>query len=160
MRKLNLALQAIGCLMLAGLIVTPFSQIVMRSIFDVPMAGAEEIARYLLICLTFLAAALVSLEGGQIKMEEFQSMIPERPRWLLQLLIEISGIALFAYLSYAAIGTIIRNISSRTATLEIPFVIFMGPLAMGAVLLTLVSAVMFWHTFSRGKPDAKQTTLT
>ncbi|CAN1498873.1 DctM TRAP-type C4-dicarboxylate transport system, small permease component [Rhabdaerophilaceae bacterium] len=160
MRKFILALQAIGCLMLAGLIITPFSQIIMRSLFDVPMAGAEEVARYMLICLTFLAAALVSLEGGQIKMEEFQSIIPERPRWWLQLAIELCSIVLFGYLSYAAIGTIFRNISSRTATLEMPFAIFMGPLAIGAVLLTFASAVMFWQTFSRGKPDAKQTTLT
>lgn len=160
MRKFIFTLQAIGCLMLAGLIIAPFSQIIMRGLFDIPMAGAEEMARYMLICLTFLAAALVSLEGGQIKMEEFQSIILERPRWLLQLVIELSGILLFAYLSYAAVGTILRNISSRTATLEMPFLIFMGPLAIGAVLLTFASAVMFWHTFSRGKPDAKQTTLT
>jgi TRAP-type C4-dicarboxylate transport system permease small subunit len=160
MRLFVIALQAISCLLLAGLILTPFAQIIMRGVFDVPMAGAEEMARYMLICLTFLAAALVSFEGGQIKMEEFQAAIPEYPRWLLQLGIEISGIVLFGYLAYAAIGTIGRNIRSTTATLEMPFLLFMGPLALGAVMLTFVSAVAFWHTYSRGRPDPKQTTLT
>ena len=160
MRRFTVLLQAIACVMLGGLILAPFSQIIMRGVFDVPMSGAEEVARYMLICLTFLAAALVTLEGGQIKMEEFQAMVPERPRWLLQLTIEACGIALFAYLTYAAIGTIARNISSRTATLEMPFLIFMGPLAIGAAMLTFVTALAFWHTFSRGRPDAKQTTLT
>jgi TRAP-type C4-dicarboxylate transport system permease small subunit len=160
MRRFIVALQAIACLTLAGLILAPFSQIIMRGVFDVPMAGAEEIARYMLICLTFLAAALVTIEGGQIKMEEFQALVPEKPRWFLQLGIEICGIALFSYLTYAAFGTIIRNISSRTATLEMPFLIFMGPLAIGAALLTFATAITFWHTYSRGRPDAKQTTLT
>ncbi len=60
-----------------------------------PMAGAEEFARYLLVCLTFLAAALVTVEGGQIRMEEFQALIPPRPRWLLQLSIEASGVVVW-----------------------------------------------------------------
>ena len=29
----------------------------MRGVFNVPMSGAEELARYFLICLTFIAAA-------------------------------------------------------------------------------------------------------
>lgn len=153
-------LRLVCCLMLAGLILTPFAQIVLRGVFNLPMAGAEEMARYMLICLTFLAAALVSLDGGQIKMEEFQAMLPERPRWLLQLFIEMAGAILFAVLAYAAIGTIARNITSRTATLEMPFLLFMGPLAVGAVLLTFANLVLLFRTWSRGKPDDKQTTLT
>jgi TRAP-type C4-dicarboxylate transport system permease small subunit len=153
-------LRLVCCLMLAGLIFTPFAQIVLRGAFNLPMAGAEEMARYMLICLTFLAAALVSLDGGQIKMEEFQAMLPERSRWLLQLFIETAGGILFAVLAYAAIGTIARNITSRTATLEMPFLLFMGPLAIGAVLLTFANVVLLFRTWSRGKPDDKQTTLT
>jgi TRAP-type C4-dicarboxylate transport system permease small subunit len=160
MTLLVTVLRIVSCLMLAGLILTPFAQIVMRGVFNVPMAGAEEMARYMLICLTFLAAALVSLDGGQIKMEEFQALLPERPRWLLQLVIEAAGVILFAVLSWAAIGTIARNIGSRTATLEMPFLVFMGPLAIGAVLLTFANAVLLWRTFRRGRPDDKQTTLT
>jgi TRAP-type C4-dicarboxylate transport system permease small subunit len=160
MTILATVLRIISCVMLAGLILTPFTQIIMRGVFNVPMAGAEEMARYMLICLTFLAAALVSLEGGQIKMEEFQALLPERPRWLLQLVIEAAGIVLFAVLSWAAISTIGRNINSRTATLEMPFMIFMGPLAIGAVLLTVANAVLLWRTWTRGRPDDKQTTLT
>lgn len=160
MRLLVLALRVVSCLLLAGLILAPFTQIIMRGVFNVPLAGAEEIARYMLICLTFVAAALVSLDGGQIRMEEFQGMLPERPRWLLQLVIEISGIMFFSVLSVAAILTIGRNFSSTTATLEMPFMFFMGPLAVGSALLALACASLFWTTFSRGRPDEKQTTLT
>ena len=50
--------------LLAGLIVTPLAQIVMRGVFNVPMSGAEEMARYFLICLTFLGGSYVTAEGG------------------------------------------------------------------------------------------------
>jgi TRAP-type C4-dicarboxylate transport system permease small subunit len=160
MNIILLILRGVACLLLAGLILTPFSQIVMRGVFNVPMEGAEEMARYMLICLTFLAAAIVSYDGGQIKMEEIQALLPQRPRWLLQLFIELSGVIIFAFLSYAAFTTIGRNISSRTATLEMPFLLFMGPLALGAAFLTLANLVLLWRTWRRGRPDDKQTTLT
>jgi len=86
--------------LLALLILTPLAQIVMRGVFNVPMAGAEELARYFLIAITFLAASYVTEQGGQIRMEEFQVLLPPRPRWFLQLGIELAGIAMFAVLSF------------------------------------------------------------
>ena len=160
MRAVIISLRIVACVMLFGLIGTPLAQVVMRSIFDVPMASAEEIARYMLICLTFLAAALVTLDGGQIRMEEFQATLPERPRWMLQLLIEASGVLFFGYLAAAGCITISRNLNSRTAVTEIPFMLFMGPLALGAAFLALACLWQLRTTWVRGRPDDKQTTLT
>jgi TRAP-type C4-dicarboxylate transport system permease small subunit len=142
------------------LIATPLAQIVMRTIFNVPMAGAEELARYFLICLTFLAASHVTAIGGQIRMEEFQALVPVRPRWLLQLLIELSGVAVFGLMAVAAVVTITKNIQNQTATLEMPFWLFMGPLALGALLLSIETLATFVHTFRCRRPEDKHTTLT
>src|SRR5215204_789745 len=106
--------------LLAALIVTPLAQILMRGVFNVPMSGAEELARYFLITLTFVAASYVTRQGGQIRMEEFQGAIPPHPRWWLQLCIELSGIAMFGVLSVAAFITIRNNLQNQTATLEMP----------------------------------------
>ena len=154
------ALRALCCLLLFLLVVTPFSQIIMRGVFNVPMAGAEEWARYMLICLCFLAGALVTIDGGQIRMEEIQAMLPERPRWLLQLFIEATGVAVLGFFAYAALVTIANNMSNQTATLEMPFWIFMAPLALGAVMLCGATAMLLHHTWRRGRPENKQTTLT
>ena len=142
------------------LIATPLAQIVMRSIFNVPMSGAEELARYFLICLTFLAAPLVTFSGGQIRMEEFQALIPPKPRWGLQLLIEVAGIATFALFAVAAVVTISKNMQNQTATLEMPFWLFMAPLALGATSLALETLIMLVHTWQRKRPEEKQTTLS
>lgn len=142
------------------LIATPLAQIVMRSVFNVPMSGAEELARYFLICLTFVAASQVTAAGGQIRMEELQAAIPALPRWLLQLLIELCGTALFALLTVAAVTTIANNLDNQTATLEMPFWLFMGPLALGALLLSIENLASFVHTLRRGRAEDKHTTLT
>ena len=146
--------------LLALLILTPLAQIVMRGVFNVPMAGAEELARYFLITLAFIGASYVTQQGGQIRMEEFQAVVPPRPRWLLQLGIELSGIAMFGVLLLAGIITVGNNLRNQTATLEMPFWLFMAPLVVGSLLLVIETAAMFLHTWRRRRPEDKQTILT
>ncbi len=158
--NLRTGVRWVSFVLLALLILTPLAQVMMRGVFNVPMSGAEELARYFLICLTFTAAAYVTEQGGQIRMEEFQSLLPPRPRWLLQLAIELAGVAMFAVLFVAAVITIANNLSNQTATLEMPFWLFMGPLAVGSLLLVVETIAMFVHTLKRRRPEDKHTVLT
>jgi len=146
--------------LLAALVVTPLAQITMRGVFNVPLAGAEELAKYFLICLTFVAASYVTREGGQIRMEEFQFLLPPKPRWILQLAIEISGIAVFAVLFVASVVTVTRNLNSVTPILEMPFWLFFAPLVAGSALLVVETLAMLVHTWRTRRPEAKHTVLT
>jgi TRAP-type C4-dicarboxylate transport system permease small subunit len=152
--------RAVSFVLLALLVVTPLAQVVMRGVFNVPMSGAEELARYFLISLSFVAASYVTEQGGQIRMEEFQGLLPPRPRWFLQLLIELSGIAMFGVMFAAGVITIANNLQNQTATLEMPFWLFMGPLVVGTLLLVVETLLMFLHTLRRRRPEEKQTVLT
>ena len=147
-------------ILLAALVVTPLAQITMRGVFNVPLAGAEELAKYFLICLTFVAASYVTREGGQIRMEEFQFLLPPKPRWVLQLVIEVCGIAVFGILFVASVVTVTRNLNSVTPVLEIPFWLFFAPLVLGSLLLVVETLAMFVHTWRGRKPEAKHTVLS
>lgn len=157
---LRTAVRLISLALLAALVLTPLVQITMRGVFNVPLSGAEELARYFLIAVTFLAASYVTREGGQIRMEELQALLPARARWLLQLAIELAAVAMFALLFVAAVWTIANNLDNETATLQMPFWLFMGPLAMGMLLLVVESAAALAHTWRRGHADAKHTVLS
>ena len=132
----------------------------MRGVFNVPLAGAEELAKYFLICLTFLAASYVTHQGGQIRMEEFQFLLPPKPRWMLQLAIEVSGVAVFGVLFVASVVTVTRNMNSVTPVLEIPFWLFFAPLVLGSLLLVVETLAMLLHTWRTRRPEAKHTVLT
>ncbi|MGE0803020.1 MAG: TRAP transporter small permease [Lautropia sp.] len=146
--------------LLALLIVTPIVQVVMRGVFTLPFSGAEELARYFLVCLTFVGASWVTRTGGQIRMEELQAVLPPRLRWLLQMAIELSGVAVFVVFLVASVVTILNNLDNETATLQMPFWLFMAPLAVGSLLMIVETFVKFLATFTRGRADAKQTTLS
>jgi TRAP-type C4-dicarboxylate transport system permease small subunit len=157
---LRAAVRRASFVLLAALVVTPLAQITMRGVFNVPLAGAEELAKYFLICLTFLAASYVTAEGGQIRMEEFQVWLPPRPRWLLQLLIELSGVVVFGILFVASVVTVWRNLNSVTPILEMPFWLFFAPLVAGSLLLVVETLAMLVHTWRRRRPEDKHTVLT
>lgn len=144
---------------LAALVVTPLTQILLRGVFSLPLAGAEELARYFLVCLTFVAASYVTLEGGQLRMEEFQAWLPPRPRWILQLVIEASGVAIYAILFIASVVTVSKNLNNRTAVLEIPFWLFFAPLVVGSALLALETAAHLARVWRDHRPAPKHTTL-
>lgn len=147
-------------MLLAALVVTPLAQITLRGVFNLPLAGAEELAKYFLICLTFVAASYVSFEGGQIRMEEFQVLLPLRPRWVLQMLIEACAVAFFTVLFVASLVTVSRNMNSVTPILEMPFWLFFAPLVLGSFLLLVEALILLAHTWRKRRPEEKQTVLT
>ena len=159
MHRLRRALVALCLLLLAALIATPSLQIVMRGVFNVPMAGAEELARYFLIALTLLGGAYVTHSGGQIRMEEFQAMLPSRGRYALQVLIELCAVGMFGLMTVASVVSIRMNLDNQTATLEMPYWLFMAPLTLGMALLTLEYVLQLRRTLQQGHADAKHTTL-
>jgi TRAP-type C4-dicarboxylate transport system permease small subunit len=160
LQLLRAAVRRASLVLLAALVVTPLAQITMRGVFNVPLAGAEELAKYFRICLTFLAASYVTREGGQIRMEEFQFLLPPKPRWILQLAIEACGVAVFGVLLVASVVTVTRNLNSVTPVLEIPFWLFFAPLVLGSLLLVLETLAMLVHTWRARRPEAKHTVLS
>jgi len=160
LRGIRAAVRWLSLALLALLIVTPLAQILMRGVFNVPMAGAEELARYFLITLTFVAASYVTEQGGQIRMEELQGVVPVRPRWFLQLGIELCGIAMFGVLFVAGVVTTLNNLNNQTPTLEMPFWLFMAPLVAGSALLVVETLMTLVHTWRRKRPEDKHTVLT
>lgn len=159
MNRLRRALVIVCLLLLAALIFTPALQIVMRGVFNVPMSGAEELARYFLVGLTLLGAAHVTHGGGQIRMEEIQALLPDRLRYAMQLLIETLAVALFGLMAVASMVSIANNLNNQTATLEMPYWLFMAPLTVGMALLALEHVVSLVRMVRRGHATDKQTTL-
>jgi len=159
MSTLRRTLVVVCLLLLAALIFTPALQIVMRGVFNVPMSGAEELARYFLIALTLMGAAQVTREGGQIRMQEFQALLPEGLRFVLQVFIELCAVGMFGLMAVAAVVSISQNLNNQTATLEMPYWLFMAPLAVGMALLTLESLIQLVRTVRQRRADDKQTTL-
>ncbi len=126
----------LSTIILGVLILLVALQVVMRVVFLSPLIGAEELARYFLICVVFLGAPFAARTGGHIRMEELLQRFPTKIRFAISFLIGLSAILVFGIVSVGSVITLFRNLQNRTATLSIPFPIFIAPTVLGFVLLT------------------------
>jgi TRAP-type C4-dicarboxylate transport system permease small subunit len=131
MRTAERLLTVFVVVVMAGLVLVPMAQVVMRGVFVLPFIGAEELTRFLLICLVFCAYPLVVEHGENIVMGEFKAALAKRVRRVVNVTISLSAVAVTAFMAYVTAANISKNLMNATPTLGIPFVIFLGATLFG-----------------------------
>jgi len=143
------ALATIAVVALASLVLLPSLQVILRDFFNAPLIGLEEATRWALIILVFLAAPLLLSTNEQIRLSEFIDYLPRRARLILErVILLISGLSV-AVIAYAGVLSVMRNMSTRTSTLDIPFWLFAAPMLVGFALAALG---YIWFALRRQDP--------
>ena len=131
MRIAERILTAFVVIIMAGLVLVPTAQVIMRGVFVLPFIGAEEFTRFLLICLIFCAYPLVIEHGENIVMGEFKAAMPKPLRGVVNWTISLTAIGVTGFLAYVTATNISKNLTNATPTLGIPFWIFLGATLFG-----------------------------
>ena len=152
-RILRTACTAIGCFGLAALVILPTTQIILRSLVGAPVVGMEELTRYFLIVVTFVGLPLVTFEGGQIRMDELQQMLPIGICGILRVVIAIVSGATFGTVVVAIWASLEVTIGSSTPTLGIPFWLFNLPAILGLGVGAVQFLIQAWRVW-RGRDQA------
>jgi TRAP-type C4-dicarboxylate transport system permease small subunit len=154
MRLAILVLSAVSVAILAALIAVPSAQILMRGVLSLPFIGAEELTRFLLICLVFVSYPLVVEMGDNIVMAEIRHMLPRPVQRAINLAISVSAAVVTIFLAYVAWQTIFKNLNNSTPTLNIPFWIFFAAALFGFGGAAIV------HLLHLRKPPQAQRTVS
>ncbi len=153
MRIAERLLTAFVVVIMAGLVLVPTAQVIMRGVFVMPFIGAEEFTRFLLICLVFCAYPLVVGKGENIVMGEFKAALPARLRGIVHRTISVSAILATGFMAWVTATNISRNLANATPTLGIPFWIFLGAALSGFAGAAIV------HLLHLRKPPQADTNI-
>jgi TRAP-type C4-dicarboxylate transport system permease small subunit len=123
---------AVLCLMVIVVVV----QVVLRSLFAIPLIGAIEWAQYFLIVVVFIAAPYATRDGEHIRMAELQKKLPPKMQFAIELVTRLAGAVCFGIVSYSAAVSTIRNFRNVTP-LGMPIPVFFLPTIVGFALLSL-----------------------
>ena len=63
--------------MVAVMIALPAVQVVLREVLNLPFIGAEELTRFMLICVVFVTFPYVVASGANIRLEEGLHLLPK-----------------------------------------------------------------------------------
>lgn len=135
--------------MLVAMVALPFIQVMAREVFASPIVGAEEFARFMLICTVFVALPYVVSAGANIRMEEFLGFLPRGLVRGVQLAIAAVAVVTFAVAAVSSVVAIRSNLDNATPTLGIPYWIFLGAAFVGLTMATVECAVQFVKALRR-----------
>lgn len=142
------ALRNISGLLLLAIIICVSIQVICRSILRLPTPWTEEVARYLLIWMTFLGSPVALRKGEHLMVDLLYSKYPARGRQWVHLLSGCSVAAFCSYLLYFGIKLCndprVQRFTSPSA--GIPRVWVYTALPVGAMLMLLVSAYDIYET--------------
>jgi TRAP-type C4-dicarboxylate transport system permease small subunit len=144
-------LRRFGLLLLFVMILMPALQVFLRTIVGTPFVGAEELARFMLICVVFVTLPYVVSSGASIRMEELISSLPRDVQWPLRVAIALTATVAFGIAAYSVAVATLRNLQNATPSLGIPYWVFFSAAFIGLLVSALESAVQSVKAW-RGHP--------
>ncbi|MBA3477735.1 MAG: TRAP transporter small permease [Lautropia sp.] len=125
-----------------------FFQFFTRYVLDNSAAWTEEIARYLLIIVTFVGSSMAVRRNTHIQVEFVYRYLPPAVGRALSTLVDIVRIAFLAYASWLAIDLVPRMHNLQMTVVDWPMSYIYGFVALGFVLMTFRAiqvALIHWR---------------
>jgi TRAP-type transport system small permease protein len=132
-----------------------FAQFFTRYALNAPLAWTEEIARYLLISVTFLGGAIGVRRNSHIAVEFFYRWLPDRVARVLATLVDVIQVAFFGYLLYISIKIVPLMHTQRMIVIPIPMSWVYGVVTVGLAIMTVRSLIMTWRQWHAGHALAR-----
>jgi TRAP-type transport system small permease protein len=132
-----------------GLAIVVFLQFFTRYVLNDSLAWTEEIARYLLICVTFIGAGMAARRNTHIQVEFFYVYLGRRAAFALSTLVDVIRVLFYGYGTWLAwkVASIMQY--QRMVVIDWPMSIVFGIGAVGFAILTARSiqvAIGNWRT--------------
>ena len=122
---------------LAAMVVIVFANVCMRYVLGTSVIWSEEVARHLMIWLTFLGSGMALRSGAQIGIDSLQDALPARQARWLRASIALGMLVLFVLLAWFGADYAWRARFQMAAALEIPMSWIYAGMPVGCLLLAL-----------------------
>jgi TRAP-type transport system small permease protein len=139
---------SLGFFWLLGLCV--FYQFFTRYVLNDSAAWTEEIARYLLVCIVFVALASAVRRTRHIHVDFLYRLIPVKAGRALSTVIDIMRIAFFAMATGLTIQMMLRMGSLQMTVVDLPVNLIYGVCAFGFAAATIRSVQVAIENWRRG----------
>lgn len=123
--------------LLAAMAIIVFANVVLRYATSDSIEWAEEVARQLMVWLTFVGSGLVLRYGGHIAVENLQDAMPSRGAQLMRAAVALGLFGLFGFMLWYGTVYALRAVDQLTPTTQISMAWIYAAIPVGAVLLLL-----------------------
>jgi TRAP-type C4-dicarboxylate transport system permease small subunit len=133
-----------------GLAVIVFVQFFTRYVLNDSLAWTEEIARYGLMWVTFIGAAIVVRKNTHIAVEVLMLKLPAAPARLLLAAVDTVKLGFIALLALFSVQIVERMHWQRMVIIDLPMSVVYGGIAVGCFLMLFRELALFMRNARDG----------
>lgn len=143
-------MEAFSALILGGMTILIFVQVLARYIFKMPLAWSEEGARFLFIWMTFIAGYVGARRGQHIGVELIQNLFPNMVKKGMQIMSDLLSVVFFMIVFYFCCLQWGKFSMQISPALKIPMSFVYLGMMVGSMGLALS---YFFHIFEVAKRE-------
>lgn len=149
-------------IILATMSVVVFANVALRYLTNYSLVWAEELARYLMIWMTFLGVGPVLRCGGHVGIDTLHHLLPQRLARLLRIGLALLMIAFFAVMAWQGFDYMERSRFQTTPAMRISFTYIYAvlPIGFGLLIVHLLLVLRGYvrdHRFAEGDGVSAET---
>jgi TRAP-type C4-dicarboxylate transport system permease small subunit len=127
-----------------------FYQVFTRYVLGDPAGWTEEIARYFLVAVVFIGAAMSVRKNNHIQVDYFYRLMPKAMGRVLSTTVDVLRCAFLGYASWMCWLLIQRIGSSRMAIVDLPMGWVFGAMLFGFAIMFWRSLIVAWRHWRQG----------
>ncbi len=124
-------------LLLGTMALIIFANVALRYLTNQSIEWAEEVARHMMIWVTFLGAGLVLRYGGHVAIDNLQDALPKWLAIALRIFVAITLLGFFVFMVWYGVLYMERTQFQSTAATQIPFSYIYAAMPVGGVFLII-----------------------
>lgn len=136
--------------LLTAMVAIVFANVCMRYLLGTSVIWSEEVARHLMIWLTFVGSGLALRTGAQIGIDTLQDALPPRASRALRWVLAIAMLALFIAFAWQGVDYAIRTRFQNSAALGTSMMYVYLGMPVGCALLA-VHLLLILRRYVRGR---------
>jgi TRAP-type C4-dicarboxylate transport system permease small subunit len=146
-------------LLLGAIVVVNVLQVVFRYLIGAPLGWTEEVMRYSVVWLTFLAATAALYRGEHMVIDVLGPVLPDRLQRLVYVVVLLCIGAFCWTLVAEGLPLAIRNASQTSPSARIPMIVPYVSVAVGGLLI-LIQTVCLLILVATGRADPPRASGT
>lgn len=147
-RDLALVLRYLIGIFMLVLVTVTIAQVIARFFFGQPFVWSDELARFILIWMVFLGAAIVSYDDTHLSVELFQEKMSPKVKLITSLIMRIIILVFLAVTIYSSIELVKVSHYIKSGALEIPFSYWRVASTVGCSLMFIFVILRSIHDIS------------
>lgn len=136
--------RAVLVVLMAAMALLVFANVLARYLFNHSIIWAEELSRYMMIWVGFLASGLVLRLGAHIAVDVFQDLLPRRAAQAMRVAVVAALAATFVAMAWLGVSYVRFAWGQETPVLNWNFALVYLAIPIGALLMLVHLMLIAW----------------